>query len=328
MKIIDQTPFFNENGELSFIDRVRATMEFGPGWIKEIEATKSVISVLKKSLDKNYTLLCNITPPGLDARIPLILVGPTGLFVMIVTAKPGMFRAKGDQWGILSGSSIKAENPNLLSRTERMARAIQVYLQRQGYVDLFNVEAILLCSDPATNVDSMRPIIRVIMRDMLERFASSIPQARIVLSPESAFDIVNRLLNPPPPPPSKPDETEQAVPPKAEPVSESQPVGPFVPAMAFPASAGLPAAAQESASSSPFTLPETSPASMEESVLPDPGSLPEDTPSASPNLLARLKMTRNQILLLAGMAVIWVLIIAAFAFLIAVTMNPPLILLK
>jgi len=67
---------------------------------------------------------------------------------------------------------------------------------------------------------------------------------------------------------------------------------------------------------------------MEESVLPDPGSLPEDTPSASPNLLARLKMTRNQILLLAGMAVIWVLIIAAFAFLIAVTMNPPLILLK
>jgi hypothetical protein len=239
-----------------------------------------------------------------------------------------MFRAKGDQWGILSGSSIKPENPNLLSRTERMARAIQVYLQRQGYVDLFNVEAILLCSDPATNVDSMRPIIRVIMRDMLERFASSIPQARIVLSPESAFDIVNRLLNPPPPPPSKPDETEQAAPPKAGPVSESQPVGPFVPAMAFPASAGLPAAAQESASSSPFTLPETSPASTKESVLPDPGSLPEDTPSASPNLLARLKMTRNQILLLAGMAVIWVLIIAAFAFLIAVTMNPPLILLK
>jgi hypothetical protein len=328
MKIIDQTPFFNENGELSFIDRVRATMEYGPGWIKEIEATKSVISVLKKSLDKNYTLLCNITPPGLDARIPLILVGPTGLFVMIVTAKPGMFRAKGDQWGILSGSSIKAENPNLLSRTERMARAIQVYLQRQGYVDLFNVEAILLCSDPATNVDSMRPIIRVIMRDMLERFAASIPQSRIVLSPESAFDIVNRLLNPPPPPPSKPAETEQAAPPTPEVVSQAQSVSPFVPAMTFPASAGLPAADQESVSSSPFTLPETFPTTVEESVSPDPGSIPETSPTPVPNLLARWKLTRNQVLLLVGMAVIWVLIIAAFAFLIAITMNPPLILLK
>jgi hypothetical protein len=328
MKIVDQTPFFNENGELSLIDRLRAIMEYGPGWIKEIEATKSVISVLKKSLDKNYTLLCNITPPVLDARIPLILVGPTGLYVMIVTPKVGMFRAKGDQWGILSGNSIKAENPNLLTRTERMARAIQVYLQRQGYLDLFNVEAVLLCSDPATNVDSMRPIIRIIMRDMLERFAASIPQSRIVLSPESTFDIVNRLLNPPPPPPSKPAETAQAAAPKPEAVSQSQSVSPFVPAMAFPASAGLPAATEESVPASPFTLPETSPASIEESVSPDPSSLPETSPTSSPNLLARLKFTRNQILLLAGMAVIWVLIIAAFAFLIAITMNPPLILLK
>jgi hypothetical protein len=123
MKIVDQTPYYKENGELSLIDRLRAILEFGPGWVKEIEAQKSVISVMKKSLDKNFTLLCNVTPPGLDARIPLILVGPTGLYVMIVTAKAGMFRAKGDQWGIITGSSIKAENPNLLTRVERMARA-------------------------------------------------------------------------------------------------------------------------------------------------------------------------------------------------------------
>ncbi|MGD0751666.1 MAG: hypothetical protein ABSA23_09675 [Anaerolineales bacterium] len=325
MKIVDQTPFYNENGELSIVNRLRSILEFGPGWIKEIEAQKSVISVLNKSLDKNYTMLCNIIPPGLDARIPLILVGPTGLYVMIVTPRAGMFRAKGDQWGVLSGNSIRAEKPNLLTRAERMARAIQVYLQRQGYLDLFNVEAILLCSDPATNVDSMRPVIRVIMRDMLEHFAASIPQARIVLSPESAFDIVNRLLNPPPPPPSKPVEAPQPGPAVVPP---AQTVSPFVSPFAMPASAPLPASAKESVSSSPFSFPETSPASVEESASPVPGSLPETSPSSSTNLLARLKLTRNQILLLVGMAVIWVLIIAAFAFLIAITMNPPSILLK
>jgi hypothetical protein len=235
-----------------------------------------------------------------------------------------MFRAKGDQWGIVSGSSIKAENPNLLTRTERMARAIQIYLQRQGYVDLFNVEAILLCSDSATNVDSMRPIIRVIMRDMLERFVASIPQARIVLSPESAFDIVNRLLNPPPPPPSKPAESGKTVPPKPEMVSPAQPVSPFVQTFAMPASTPLPVSVEEPAP----PVPQTTPALVDETVLIVPGSFPEPSQSPAPGPQPRLRLTRNQIALLVGMAVIWILILAGFAFLVAVTMNPPLIILR
>ena len=89
MKIVDQTPFYKENGELSLIDRVRAIHGIWPWLVQGDRSTKSVIAVLKKTLDKNYTLLCNITPPGLDARIPLILVGPTGVYVMIVTPKIG-----------------------------------------------------------------------------------------------------------------------------------------------------------------------------------------------------------------------------------------------
>ena len=306
MKIVDQTPYYKENGELSFIDRVKAIMEFGTGWFKEIEAQRSVTAVLKKSLDKNYTLLCNIIPPGLDARIPLILVGPTGVYVMSVTPKIGMFRARGDQWGTDSGNSLRPENPNLLTLTEKMARAIQIYLERQGYTDLTNVEAILLCSDPATTVDTMRPIIRVIMRDSLERFAASIIQARIVLSPESAFNIVNRLLNPPPPLPSKPVEPAG---PAAEAVSPAQPSDPTVPAFAMPGSATVPASAGES-------------------VLLVPAVSPETSSAIAQRQRARIRLTRNQVILLVVMVVIWCLIIAGLAFLIAMNMNPPLIMLK
>jgi hypothetical protein len=307
MKIVDQTPYYKENGELSFIDRVKAIMEFGTGWFKEIEAQRLVTAVLKKSLDKNYTLLCNIIPPGLDARIPLILVGPTGVYVMSVTPKIGMFRARGDQWGTVSGSSLRPENPNLLTLTEKMARAIQIYLQRQGYTDLTNVEAILLCSDPATTVDSMRPIIRVIMRDSLERFAASIMQARIVLSPESAFNIVNRLLNPPPPPPSKPVEPVEPAAPAAvsEAVPPAQSSDPTVPAFAMPGSAPVSA-------STGGTVPPVS----------------ETSSAVPPRLRTRFKLTRNQVILLVVMVIIWCLIIAGLAFLIAMNMNPPLIMLK
>jgi len=198
MKIIDQTPFFTkETGEISFLDRSKAMMKFGSGWIKEVEAQKQIISVLGKVLDKNFTILRNVIPPGLGANFPFILVGPPGVFVMYVTPLSGMFRAKGDQWGTISGNVFKNEKTNLLTRTERMARALQVFLQRQGYSAMTSVDPILLCSDPSIHVDTIRPIIRVVMRDALERFAISLMQARVVLNPESVQDISNRILNPP-----------------------------------------------------------------------------------------------------------------------------------
>jgi len=307
MKIVDQTPFYKANGELSLIDRGKAIMQFGPAWFKDIQAQKLVIAVLKKTLDKNYTLLCNITPPGLDARIPLILVGPTGVYVMTVTPKIGIFRARGDQWGTVFGNTLRPENPNLLTFTEKMARAIQIHLQRQGYTDLTNVEPVLLCSDPAMTVDSMRPIIRVIMRDTLERFAISIMQARIVLNPESVFDIVNRLLNPPPPPPAKTVDTTASIPSATE---SDQPGGDlYVPTFALPGSGAVSAA-----TATPYS--------------PIPATAPETPPAAAPRPRPRLGLTRSQIIILGGMAVIWFLIVIVFAILIAKNMNPPLFILK
>lgn len=233
MKIIDHTPFFNhETGEISLFDRGRAIMEFGTGWIKEIEGQKQVISVLGNVLDKNYTLLRNITPAGLGASFPFILIGPAGVFVMYVTPMTGMFRAKGDQWGTISGNTFKNERPNLLTRTERMARAIQVFLQRQGYSTLTSVDAILLCSDPSFNVDSIRPIIRVVMRDALERFAISLTQARIVLNNEAVQDIVQRILNPPKPVPPQPLEILAAASPEGP--ASTQVEDTNVPASALP----------------------------------------------------------------------------------------------
>lgn len=197
MKIIDQTPFYNEKGEISLKDRAKAFMQYGRSWAAEMEAQKSVLPALEKVLDKKFTLLRNVTPPGLDTPIPFILVGPTGVYVFYVTPLIGMFRAKGDQWGTISGNAFKPDKTNILARTERMARAVQVHLQRQGYSDLNAVEAILLCANPGIHVDSLRPIVRIVMRDALDRFAISLMQARVTLSPEMVYDVVNRIMNPP-----------------------------------------------------------------------------------------------------------------------------------
>src|SRR5512135_843944 len=113
MKLIDQTPFYSETGEISLVDRGKAMLQFGPAWFKEMEAQKAIVAVFDKVLDKNFTLLRNATPPGLEARIPFILVGPTGVYVMYVTPMKGMFRARGDEWGSVTNGNYKPEKPNL-----------------------------------------------------------------------------------------------------------------------------------------------------------------------------------------------------------------------
>ncbi len=293
MKLIDQTPYFNENGEISFMDRAKATMKFGAGWFKELEAQKSIMATFEKILDKNYTLLRNVVPPGLEARFPFILVGPTGVFVMATTPLLGMFRAKGDQWGTVVGSTYKPENPNLLVRTEKMARAIQVFLQRQGYNDLTSVEAVLLCADPAVTVDSLRPIIRVVMRDALERFAVSIAQTRIVLTPEDVHHIVKRILNPQSPAAVK--AAEEAPAEQPAPAEEEADQDPYVPAFAMPGSENIQSGSL---------------------LQPEQEIVPEEALPASPHARRRPGVSRKQMLLLIIMFIFWCLIIAVFAYLV------------
>ncbi|MBN2387651.1 MAG: hypothetical protein JXB85_11585 [Anaerolineales bacterium] len=195
MRIIDKTPYISETGEIKFADRAKATLKFGANWYPEIQAQQQVLPILKQVLDRNYVLLRNITPPGLGASIPFILVGPPGIVVMYVTHLRGMFRAKGDMWGTIAGNTFKPVNPNLLALTTRMMRAIELYLKRHGY-EAITVEGALLCADPGLQVDSQRPIVRVVMGDALDRFAASITQMRAALTPEMVQTISHRLLNP------------------------------------------------------------------------------------------------------------------------------------
>jgi hypothetical protein len=327
MKIIDQTPFYKENGSLSLVDRGRAIMQFGAGWIKEVEAQNSVITVLGRTLDKKYTLLHNVTPPALGTRIPIILVGPTGVYVLSVNHLTGLFSARGDQWGVITSGTLKPEKPNLLTRTERIAEAIQVYLQRLGYSDLNGVEPVLLCSDPGANVDSVRPIIRVVMRDALERFAISIVQGRVVLNPETVFSIVEKLLNPPAASQPKPVETAAEVP---EPAAASIYTNSASPASILSESAppaSEPPSAFEAMPPPPAWLaqPAEPPFDSLENEAPFVSSPVESTDSAlqiEPPARRSRGISRKQWAFLIAMAVVWCIILAVFAFLIARDFMP------
>ena len=318
MKVIDQTPFF-KNGEISLVDRGKAIMKFGNKWQAEVEAQQSVVAILARVLDKNYTLLCNVTPSDLGTTIPLILIGPPGVFVMYVTSLTGSYRAKGDQWGTVSGNTFKPDKLNLLTRTERMARAVQMYLQRQGYSNLTTVEAILVCANTSLYVDSLRPIIRIVMRDALERLAISITQARVILSPETAYEIVNRILNPPK---ASAPGTERATPEAPGMLANAEPSAeePYVPDFALPEAqpenaSGMQAgynfdekaASNETGKGSGEALPALLGRSSQ-------ATSPAPLAQTRPQVRRRRGLSRKQWAFILIMFIIWVLIMAAFVY--------------
>jgi len=216
MKIIDQTPFLSEGGEISTLDQIKAALKYGADWLQEINAQKTVIACFGKVLDNSFTLLRNVRLASLDINIPLILVGPAGIYVLYATPLRGMYRAKGDTWGTLVGNTFKPARVNLIVRTAQMGRTVQTYLERQGYPGSTPVEAVLLASDPGLHIDGVRPIVRVVMRDGLEHFAASVVQGRAVFSAETVHDILNQITNPPSASPEQPIAQGISAPPFAQ----------------------------------------------------------------------------------------------------------------
>lgn len=205
MKIINKTPFYNEKGEISLVDRAKAMLQFGKSWLDEVEAQTAILPLFEKNLGNSFILLRNVELPEVGINIPFILVGPPGISVIYVTAIKGTYRARGEEWGTISGNMFKPLKPNLLTRVEQMGRAVQRYLERKGFTELPPVEAILLCADPAVHVDSQRPIVRIVMRDALERFLTTLTQMPAALDRQTIQEIIDWILNPP-----KEEEAESA----------------------------------------------------------------------------------------------------------------------
>lgn len=198
MKIIDKTPLQNEKGEVSLLQRIQGTLTYGFQWYSELEAQKSVIAQLDRTLEKGFTLIRNFMLPGSEIIEPIILIGPPGVYVIYVTTLKGFYEAKGDQWYTVSnGRSIPA-SINLMGRASRLARALQVYLERQGVSLPGPVEPVIIAASPAMHIDSLRPAVRVVMSDGVKQFAASLLQARPVLRTELVYDLADRIITPRP----------------------------------------------------------------------------------------------------------------------------------
>jgi hypothetical protein len=200
MKIIDKTSQQDANGNISVIARVQGTLKYGLSWFSELEAQKSVIAQLERSLEKGFVLIRNFTLPNSEIVIPIVLIGVGGVWVIYVTSAKGSFEAKGDQWNTVNsdGKALPA-SINYISRVAQLGTVFQKFLKIQK-VDMPNpVEAVLIAADPGAQIDSVRPVVRVVRSDAIKQFASTLLQARPVWRTDFIHDLADRIIDPTPP---------------------------------------------------------------------------------------------------------------------------------
>lgn len=290
MKIIDKTPFQNAQGEVDLSGRIQGTLRYGFDWFGELEAQKSVISQLERLLEKGFVLIRNFSLPEIDVVIPIILVGPGGVYVIHVTNVKGQFEAKGDQWNTLTNGRGLPARTNLLDKVSKYARALQIYLNRQKIQTPAPIEPILITANPGAHVDSLRPVARVVMSDAIKQFVASLIQARPLWRSENIYDTADRIVTPRPPealavqPPAIPT-------PAADAAEDDRPFNPADLDFAFEDGEPLPPQAKPS-------VRETSPA--------------QPLPKSSAQRGRILGMTAGQLALLVGMVVIECCVLAGF----------------
>jgi len=191
MKVIDNSASDEKSNASGPLSGVMSTFKFGRVWSQDMQAQEGIIAALERQLDNYYTIFRNVSLEGLDIPIPLVLVGPSGVRVLYPSASRGVYRAKDDAWEKMEDDQkgYKPVLPNLLTRTQLMGRAVAAYLSAKGYPQI-EVEPVLVFSDPGIHVDTVRPIVRVVMVDALERFVAGLIQSRTYLNKDETEKIV------------------------------------------------------------------------------------------------------------------------------------------
>jgi len=307
MKLIDRTPLQDENGQIGIIQRIQGTLKYGFSWYPELEAQKFALTRLERGLAKGYVAIRNHTLGASGIIVPIALVGPAGIFTIALTNLSGQYLAKGNNWGTISGATFKPASINLITRTERLARALHVFIERQGVKLPQRVEPIVLAVNPGMHIDSESPLVHVVMADAIERWAASLGQRAPVLTVETAYELADRIINP-----RKPKK-------EGEPEVFSQP--PQTDAGELSRAGAIFAASEEA---KPFDPNDLGFAYEEESS--GDGTLPPELVESSPAVPVSaqrktqqryLGMTIRQLAFLGVMLLVWVCVMIVFVMLIS-----------
>lgn len=195
MRIVDRSPFRDENGEIKLENKVRGILQNGFRWLGQMSAMENATRLLERILDKNHLLLRDATIPGTTITIPMILISPQGVRVILPSSAGGNFRARGTEWQVFDGRARQFKNarPNIIEEGLLYSQSLLRYLEHQGF-PLPELETVLLFTDPRTHVDSIRPEVRVVLTDAVEHFVNNLLKNDPIMDQEDILGVREAIL--------------------------------------------------------------------------------------------------------------------------------------
>jgi hypothetical protein len=198
MNVVERSKYRDEDDTISFMNRVNATLEHGLNWYGIMQSQEVVTRRLGRVLGDQHHLLRNISIPGIEEGMPLmVMVNPQGVRLLMTYSTRGVFRAKDDDWLRFESRTrkFKRSKPNLQTEGVSLLKRLQQLLEIQGHEN-FESEVVLIFTHPRTLIDSARPITRVVSADAIEYFAANLEQSDISINPDRVNAIVDALLYP------------------------------------------------------------------------------------------------------------------------------------
>lgn len=194
MKIIENTSQNQKSQSPNVLGGMIGSLKLGRATPQEVQAQQAVIAVLEKALDNRYFLLRDISLAEQAMPIPLILVGPAGIKVIYPLALRGVYRAKVDEWEQLDTQrqTYRPVTPNLIIQAQQMAQAVEEHLKAQN-IDPPPVEPALVFTDTGVHIEMVRPAVRIVLIDAIDRFIAGLLQAPVMLSKEEVQQSTNSL---------------------------------------------------------------------------------------------------------------------------------------
>ncbi len=197
VKIIDCSPRAIRGDGLSLFERIGGTLSRGFSGDDGVEARETAAVMLQKFLDDRYSLIQSFQPPDLDVTIPVVLIGPPGVYVIYPSQIKGSYRASGEAW-LVEGppGRFNPVQPNLVQRASLMAGAVRVYLEHAGF-PFPKIEPVLAFTNLNLRVESENAPVRIVSSEAFDRFATSLTQTQVALGPENARKLIGCFTHPP-----------------------------------------------------------------------------------------------------------------------------------
>lgn len=197
MKLVDCAVEYAKRGQ-GKSPGILSSLKLGRGGSRDPQAESAVIAAFQRMVGNKYFMLRNVAIKGLDGLIPLVLVGPPGTWVLYPSGLRGVYRANGESWEKIDErqQNYKAASENLITKAVQMAEALQEHLRSHG-VQYSPVVPVLIFTNPGIHVETLRPVVRIVLIDALDRFISGVTQGRLLNDQEQIESMVDLLTSPP-----------------------------------------------------------------------------------------------------------------------------------